>query len=76
MPMSVDSATIRPRSPSITADQKVIVVGAVLLLITALVRLVPPWRLEAEVDDVQAYRAMANIVLRDDNIYMQRVFFP
>ena len=40
------------------------------------VRLVPAWYLENPVSDIPSYIAMANIVLRGDDIYAPRVLFP
>ena len=52
------------------------VVCLALLALTLYVRLWPAWNLKAEAGDLPGYRAMAQVVLRGDNIYSRHVFFP
>lgn len=47
-----------------------------LVLVTILARLGPALVLENEVSDIPTYREMANVVMRGDNIYAPRIFFP
>jgi len=59
-----------------TAGWKAWMLGLFLLTLTLGVRLWPAWNLKAEVADLSLYRAMAQVVLKGDNIYQRRVFFP
>lgn len=68
------STPSEPDGPS-SPDARV-VAGIGLVLVTLVVRLVPAWQLQAVVHDVATYWDMAEAVLRGDNIYRRRVFFP
>lgn len=74
--MIATDASAPPIGGARTFDRQAGLIGALLILLTAAVRLVPAWLLQAEVADVVVYRTMAGYVLRGDNIYAQRVLFP
>lgn len=48
----------------------------ILLFATLAARIIPAWELHNEIFDTSTYHSMALTVLRGDNIYAQRVFFP
>jgi hypothetical protein len=73
--MLADGMTWRRTLGLARYDQRLLAPAGVAL-VALLVRLVPAWLLNAEVNDIQAYRTMGLTVLRGDNIYAHSILFP